>query len=257
MRYLYFLFLFTVFLLSSPARSEGFLASGDIPNSLDFLPPPPPEGSPDWLRDQGIYQETGKGRETARWKLAIFDADYDLNASAGRWFERSFGLVVSQKETPETFALISGLFKDLSKAVQSAKKHYMRVRPFVYFDAWGSTCGTSYEKELEHNGAYPSGHSAKGWGMALVLAEISPERQASVLKRGYEIGQSRVVCGVHWQSDVEAGRLVASAVVVRLHDNENFSVLLKRAKKEIKALRKKKDGSVLFEKMKDIQEKVL
>lgn len=48
---------------------------------------------------------------------------------------------------------------------------------------------------------------------------------------------SRVVCGVHWQSDVNAGRLVAAAVVAQLHANPDFVAQLGEAKKEVVAAR--------------------
>ena len=48
------------------------------------------------------------------------------------------------------------------------------------------------------------------------------------------MGQSRVICGYHWQSDVDAARVVASAVVARLHANDEFMAQLKLAKEEFK-----------------------
>jgi acid phosphatase (class A) len=73
--------------------------------------------------------------------------------------------------------------------------------------------------------------------MALVLAELMPERQNAILKRGYEYGQSRVICGVHWQSDVDAGRVVGAAVVAQFHNSPEFRDLFEKARTEIQALR--------------------
>jgi acid phosphatase (class A) len=72
--------------------------------------------------------------------------------------------------------------------------------------------------------------------VALVLAEINPANQDAILKRGYEIGESRVICGFHYRSDVDAGRITAAAVVARLHADKAFSKQLKKAKKEIARL---------------------
>ena len=66
------------------------------------------------------------------------------------------------------------------------------------------TCNPEQQEELSTNGSYPSGHTAIGWATALVLAEINPDRQNEILKRGFEMGQSRVICGYHFQSDVDA-----------------------------------------------------
>ena len=55
----------------------------------------------------------------------------------------------------------------------------------------------------------------------------------TVLKVGREGGESRVVCGVHFQSDVEAGRTLGSAMVARLHADPAFAADLAQARREI------------------------
>ena len=72
---------------------------------------------------------------------------------------------------------------------------------------------------------------------ALILAEIAPDRTDAVLARGWEFGQSRAVCNVHWQSDVTQGRVIGATLVARLHANEEFRADLKSAREEIVALR--------------------
>ncbi len=54
--------------------------------------------------------------------------------------------------------------------------------------------------------AYPSGHAAFGMAAALLLADMVPERRAELLARGREYGMQRVIGGVHFPSDVAAGR---------------------------------------------------
>lgn len=119
-------------------------------------------------------------------------------------------------------------------ATRSAKQHYNRVRPFAFYKE--ATCRPEDEKELSTNGSYPSGHTTIGWSVALVLAEVNPARQNEILKRGYELGQSRVICGYHWQSDVNAARVVGSAVVATLHNNPAFETQLAKAKAEVQKL---------------------
>ncbi|EGN0484120.1 phosphatase PAP2 family protein, partial [Escherichia coli] len=89
------------------------------------------------------------------------------------------------------------------------------------------------------NGSYPSGHTSIGWATALVLSEINPARQDTILKRGYELGDSRVICGYHWQSDVDAARIVGSAIVATLHSNPVFQAQLQKAKDEFANNQKK------------------
>lgn len=80
---------------------------------------------------------------------------------------------------------------------------------------------------------------AHGWPprWALILTEIVPEHTDAILQRGYEFGQSRIICNVHWQSDVDAGRIMGAAAVARLHADAGFIADLAQAKAEAQALR--------------------
>jgi len=109
------------------------------------------------------------------------------------------------------------------------------LRPFVVHKE--TTCAPQDEPRLVKDGSYPSGHSALGWGWALVLAELMPERTDALIQRGHAFGQSRVVCGVHWQSDVDAGRVMGAAAVARLHADPVFQAQMQAAASEIRALR--------------------
>ena len=88
-----------------------------------------------------------------------------------------------------------------------------------------------------HNSLTAEPHRSFLW--ALILAEIAPDRTDAVLARGWEFGQSRAVCNVHWQSDVTQGRVVGAALVARLHANEEFRADLESAREEIEAIRAK------------------
>ena len=111
-----------------------------------------------------------------------------------------------------------------------------RTRPFCFYEE--ETCNPEQKEELSTNGSYPSGHTSIGWATALVLAEINPERQNEILKRGFDMGESRVICGYHFQSDVDAGRLTGAMTVARLHADPAFQAQLEKAKKEFKKLKK-------------------
>ena len=122
------------------------------------------------------------------------------------------------------------------------KNKYNRVRPFVVHNE--ATCRADQEAILRGDGSYPSGHTAAGWGWALVFAQINPERTDALLKRGIEFGQSRVICDAHWQSDVDAGRIMGAATVARLQTDPDFLADLKAAKAEVKAAKAKRVPSI-------------
>jgi acid phosphatase (class A) len=121
---------------------------------------------------------------------------------------------------------------DASRANDKAKDFYKRPRPFMVMGEASCT-----PQERPHSDAYPSGHASIGWAWALALAQIAPDRADAVLARGRNYGASRVVCGVHWKSDVEAGRLVGAATVSRLQAAPVFTAQLALARREIEAAR--------------------
>ncbi len=213
-----------------------FLEISEVPNSLDLLPPPPEAGSILFLYDQAQDSWGKMQRDTPRGAQAVSDARVG-GSGVPRAFSEAFGVEITKDATPEIYKLVVHMREDAGDlATRHAKEHYMRVRPFSFYQE--NTCNPEQQAELSTNGSYPSGHTAIGWATALVLAEVNPDRQNEILKRGYEMGQSRVICGYHFQSDVDAARLVASAVVARLHANDAFMKQLGKAKKELAKLAK-------------------
>ena len=76
-----------------------------------------------------------------------------------------------------------------------------------------------------------------GWTCALLLADIntSPKAMEALLARGYDFGESRVIAGYHWQSDVDAGRMAGNVLYQMIRNNERFIGQLEKARAEFKA----------------------
>lgn len=213
-----------------------YLEEWEVPDSYKLLPAPPEGGTILFLYDKERYDWGKLQRDTPRGDQAVADARVEGNG-VPEAFSEAFGIEISPETTPEILKLVINMREDAGDlATRSAKNYYMRKRPFAFFNEM--TCDPEQQEELSTNGSYPSGHTAIGWATALVLAEINPGRQDDILKRGYEMGQSRVICGYHFQSDVDAARLVASGVVARLHANDEFNDQLAKAKKELAGLKK-------------------
>lgn len=215
---------------------NGYMLEADYPNSLALLPPPPAANSVVQTADVQAY-EAGKAlRQSARGQMAADDDNLKFPFAAGI-FSCAMGLPISQESMPHTTMLLRRTLIDAGLATYKAKNHYQRTRPFATFK--DATCVPKEEAKLAKDGSYPSGHAALGWAWALVLAELSPVRADAILKRGLAFGQSRAICGVHWQSDVDAGRLVGSAAVAKLHANPVFAAQMAAAKIEISRAREK------------------
>lgn len=207
----------------------GYMEFKELPNSVVLLPAPPAEGSTADLLDEEISRTYLEQEDTTQWKQAQIDAVLFF-PEALQSFSAAAAFAISEENTPNLCILLQRSLGDVVLSTYAAKKHYMRARPFMINKE--PTCTPELEDHLK-DGSYPSGHAAIGWAWALILAEIFPERTNHILERGRAYGQSRVVCNVHWQSDVDAGRFLGAATIARLHADPTFQADLKAAKKEV------------------------
>lgn len=209
---------------------NGYLDRKQLPDSLALLPPPPAANSAQAAADLDTYKSTRALRDTPRWALATKDANLKFPAAAST-FECALRVPISQEGTPNLNMLLRRTLLDAGLATYGAKDTYNRQRPFVV--TGDGTCTPAEQPALAKDGSYPSGHSSIGWAWALVLVQAAPQNMNALLQRGYAFGQSRVICGVHWQSDVDAGRVIGAAAVARLQSDETFRAQLALARDEI------------------------
>lgn len=217
-----------------PGFVPGYLTPSDLVNSLLLLPGPPALGTAAQAADDAAYAASRQGIHSERWQQAAWDAELRFPQAASA-FSCALGVPITPEGTPHLNMLMRRTLADAGLATYRAKNHYARKRPFM--QANGTTCTPAEEASLRKDGSFPSGHAALGWAWGLVLTEVSPDRADALAQRGYAFGQSRVACGVHWQSDVDAGRVVGSAVVAQLHGNADFVAQLGAARKEVAAKR--------------------
>jgi acid phosphatase (class A) len=219
-----------------PGVLKGYLPKEAVPDSAALLPPPPALGSAAEALDQDVARANLALRGTSRWTLASMDADLSFPSAAGD-FSCALGAPVTEQDTPRLYVMLRRVMTDAGASTGAAKNKYMHARPFMLDSE--PTCAPDQEQALRSNGSYPSGHTAIGWAWALVLAEASPDQSEAIIARGRAFGESRLVCNVHWESDVIEGRFMGSATVARLHDEPEFLADLEAAKSELKAARAK------------------
>jgi acid phosphatase (class A) len=210
--------------------SPGYISPKDLPDSLQLLGKPPAAGSRQLARDEEVRESTIPLRGTARWKLASQDADLTFPVPAQN-FSCAMGVPIDEQTVPHVYTLMRRVLTDAGLSTYGVKNQYRRIRPFVVHNE--GTCRPDQEAMLRNDGSYPSGHTAAGWAWALVLAEINPARSNALLSRGLSFGQSRVICNAHWQSDVDAGRIMGAAAVAKLHTDPAFLSDLRMAREEV------------------------
>lgn len=218
-----------------PGVLAGYLPPEQLPDSLSILPPPPLPGSPAYDYDIARNHQVTTEVDPARWALAAADANLHFPAAATA-FDCALGARVGPDTTPNLYLMMRRTLADAGLATYMAKNSYQRQRPFMVNG--GPICTPKERETLSKDGSYPSGHTAYGWAWALILSEVAPERGNVILARGLQFGESRVVCNVHWPSDVVAGRIMGAAAVAQMHDNPVFRAQLDAAKVEWQALDK-------------------
>ena len=209
---------------------EPLITQGAMPNAVYFLPAPPDTASAAFAYDKAQYRwGLEQRKDSARCAVAVSDAEWSV-ACMCRIYAEPLGFTISKEATPAIYEMLSVGVMTADQVGKLPKEHYMRTRPYVFFGE--PTIVPGDEEELSHNGSYPSGHTILGWSAALLLTELAPEHADAILAVGYRYGQSRVIAGFHWQSDVDAGRLCASAAVARLHADPRFLKLMEAAHEE-------------------------
>ena len=218
-------------------QPEGYLKADELPNSTLLLPSPPQPGSAAWANDMEISVKYLNSDDSLRWKQAQVDANLDFPDAINE-FTSYLKPGISLETTPFLYLLLQRVIEDASQSTYAAKVYFRRQRPFLVNNL--PTCDPASEPYLRNSGSYPSGHAAIGWTWALILTELFPDQANAILQRGRELGESRVVCNLHWHSDVVEGRTMGAATVAALHANSKFIHDLKKAKLEIKRLKEHK-----------------
>ena len=206
----------------------------EMPDLIKCLPAPPDTVGTDFANDIMRYMWGKTERNNiVRADIAIHDAPWDFDSLFAR-FRVPFGLEISKEGTPVIYRFLINSLSTIDQTRVAPKAFYLRKRPFERFHEHMLT--VYEEKELSGEGSYPSGHSQRGYAAALLLSEINPANADTIMARGYMYGESRVIVGAHWQSDVDASRLCASIGLARLHTSQDFLADLAKAQDEFKRL---------------------
>ena len=211
-----------------PTSLTGYLAQGVIDGAALLGPPPAPD-SLIGQADRARYLETRALNDTPRWKQAMVDNDL-WGGGALKQYSCRLGVSIDEKQTPATLRILHRVELDVRTVGKPAKDHYNRARPMIGDDR--PIC-VPREDWMKTNASYPSGHSMTGWSWSLILAELAPAKADDMLAVGKQIGESRIICGVHYASDIEAGRTLAGAMVARLHADPQFQADMRKARAEL------------------------
>ena len=203
-----------------------------LPNLLQIMPAPPLFESAEFANDVVRYGWGKQQRlDPERLDMAVADAEwFDHTKVYLRWKD-AFGLEITPTETPEIWKLLEASLATTDPMNHETKDFYLRQRPFERF---GDDMPTDEEEKVRGRGSYLSGHCMCGWVISLVLAQVAPERANQLFIRGLEYGDSRVIVGAHWQSDIDASLTAGSIGFCALQGCEEFVAQMKKAQQEYK-----------------------
>lgn len=212
-----------------------YVDSDNMPNPVTYLPGPPDSTM---IMSNGDYAQWIWGktmRNTPRGEMASGDSRYGITRMSVIYSD-ILGIEITEEGTPAIYRFMARAGETGAGGVSAMKHARFRKRPFLLMDepTWGAF--DTYQN-LAKNSSYPSSHTACGWGTALALAEMAPHLQDTILKRGYDYGISRVIVGAHWQSDVDAAMLCASAAIARSRLTVDYQADLAAARNEYMQLK--------------------
>ena len=221
-----------------------YLNIHQISDLLKWLPAPPDTTDEAFAHDLMRYFWGKTQRlDPKRANIAILDANFNMYGVCGA-FSVPFGMTISHEDTPEIYLLLERALDTIDLICVFSKEYYMRKRPFERMNEPSLT--PEAEATLSLNGSYPSAHAIRGWGAALLLAEINPAAADTLFARGLMYGESRVIVGAHWQSDVDASHLAASAAYALLHTSPAFMEQMAKAQAEFHRLSENVEASAII-----------
>jgi acid phosphatase (class A) len=250
-----------VALLAGCASSSGSAAmerAYAVPVGLDVtrLLAPPPADAATQARDLEAVRSAQQKRtpEQAAQAEASTAVDVFLFASV-------LGPAFAAERVPATAAFFARVYRSALPYLQTAKDCWNRERPFVVDPGLAplersfastrlrsvpapdralpspprdSPC-TAPARAISYSPSYPSGHATVGAMMAILLAGMVPEQRDALFARGWEYGDSRVLSGVHFPSDVEAGRVLGTLLIAMMEQDTGFHADLLAARRELRA----------------------
>ena len=215
--------------LNAQNEVQPYFPVDQLPDLIKCLPAPPAFDSPEFTNDMMRFAWGKQQRlNPERAEIAKRDAVWSYEALLAE-FDVPFGLHISAEDTPEIWKLMTTSLTTTDAMRVAPKAYYHRQRPFERFE---DKMLTDEEDDLRGEGSYPSGHTMRGWTAALLLAEINPAAADTIFARGWMYGESRVIVGAHWQSDVDASRVAASIGYAALHNSPEFREQMLRAQAE-------------------------
>ncbi|KHK01042.1 acid phosphatase [Desulfovibrio sp. TomC] len=216
--------LLLLFLLPQTGWSgEALFVSREQIDFARLLPPPPALDSVRQQREMDLLLMLQKERTPDMEAFALADAERSVFR-----FADAVGENFTAEKLPVAAAFFKAVKENGDELLGPAKKHWDRPRPYAANPAI-TPCVPK-----PGNASYPSGHSTFGTLMSIVLANMVPEKQVQIYDRAEQYRLNREIGGVHYPSDVVAGRIAGTVIAAFLFQSPTFLEDYAKARAEVR-----------------------
>jgi acid phosphatase (class A) len=217
--------LISAFCLLYPLAASAALLEPSQVDASRLLPPPPVAGS---VEEKAEFEELRAiGARSTPEMRAI--AKHDAEDETPDIFNAAIGFDIASR--PATFKLLKMVVDEEDGDTKGAKAFFHRERPYATAPSL-KTC--TPVKPGKAANSYPSGHASLAFSMGVVLASLIPEKSQPILARAEEYAEHRLVCGVHFRSDIAAGQQFGTVLALRLMQNPQFQAQMNLARAELR-----------------------
>ncbi|WP_041778715.1 acid phosphatase [Beijerinckia indica] len=213
--------------LSLAQAKEPIFVQPDQTTAFEILPPPPAADSEKLKKELAELHKL----EAQRTEEQVRQAKADDELENMFVFKTILGDRFTPEALPATARFSDDVKNDEGFNTAPAKEGFHRVRPYNLDKTLTPVC-----KVKTKDDSYPSGHATTGYLEALALIDLLPEKRDIILVRADEYARNRLVCGVHYRSDIEASKLLAYAIHALMHSTPKYKEEMLAARAELRAV---------------------
>jgi acid phosphatase (class A) len=196
------------------------------PDASEILPPPPLPGSAEQAADLEEFRFVLHAADSNKIAAAYSEKHFTVFNYA-----HAIGEFFSSNNLPKTTLFFRRVQSDAETVTDLGKDYFKRPRPYT-------TDPSLANGKLEKSFSYPSGHSTESMALALVLADLLPDKHDAILAHARQIGWHRVQIARHYPTDIYAGRMLALAIVKQFKKSDAFQEDFAEVKAELAAAQK-------------------
>ncbi|MGV3578095.1 phosphatase PAP2 family protein [Brevundimonas sp.] len=212
------------------AASDSYLDHAALQALADTVPPAPVAGSARDLADIAASDRLRALENTDRWMLATRHAELRPTLALAH-FDCALGFRIGSEDSPRLTTILERVLHDANEAAELAKARAHRPRP-VGADAERPACQV-VSAANRASPSYPSGSATVGSAYGALIAALVPDKAAEATRVGHEIGVSRMVCAMHYPSDVAEGEKLGLIAFQRIAATPEYQADAVVARQEI------------------------